>query len=201
VPDFPETRASLIARVRDARDGVAWDRFAAIYLPMVRAYCVRRGLQEADAADVTQDVMAAVARAVRNFEYDPRRGGFRNWLFTATRNQLGAFLRHKARRRDEGSGRTSIQAMLHQQPDDAESAEWDREYRQRLFEWAAKQARAEFEGDTWKSFVMVAVEGKPAAEAAAALGLSPNAVYVAKSRVLARLRELVRSVAEEDQVL
>jgi RNA polymerase sigma factor (sigma-70 family) len=151
--------------------------------------------------DVTQDVMAAVSRAVRNFEYDPRRGGFRNWLFTATRNQLGAFFEQKARRRDEGTGRTSIQEMLRQQPDDAEEQEWDREYRQHLFEWAARQVRAEFEGATWKAFVLVAVEGRPAAEAAEALGLSPNAVYVAKSRVLSRLRDLVHSVAEDDRLI
>jgi len=199
--EFPETRESLIARVRDPRDGVAWEQFAAIYLPMVRAYCVRRGLQEADAVDVTQDVMAAVSRAVRNFEYDPGRGGFRNWLFTVTRNQLGAFFEQHARRKDQGSGRTSIQQMLRQQPDDAETQEWDREYRQHLFEWAAKQARAEFEGATWKSFVLVAVEGRPAGEAAEVLDLSPNAVYIAKSRVLSRLRELVRSVAEEDRLI
>jgi RNA polymerase sigma-70 factor (ECF subfamily) len=199
--EFPKTRESLIARVRDPRDSVAWEQFAAIYLPMVRAYCVRRGLQEADAGDITQDVMAAVARAVRNFEYDPRRGGFRNWLFTVTRNQLGAFFEQHARRKDQGSGRTSIQQMLRQQPDDAETQEWDREYRQHLFEWAARQARADFEGATWKAFVLIAVESRPAAEAAEATGLTLNAVYVAKSRVLARLRELVRSVAEEDRLL
>jgi RNA polymerase sigma-70 factor (ECF subfamily) len=201
MPGDHETRVSLIARVRDPRDGVAWEQFAAIYLPMVRAYCVRRGLQEADAVDVTQDVMAAVARAVRNFEYDARRGGFRNWLFTATRNRLGAFFEQHARRRDQGSGRTSIQQVLRQQPDDAETEEWDRDYRQHLLEWAAKQARAEFEGATWKAFVLVAVEGRPAAEAAEATGLSSNAVYGAKSRVLSRLRELVRSVAEEDRLI
>jgi RNA polymerase sigma factor (sigma-70 family) len=199
--EFPETRVSLIARVRDPRDGVAWEEFVAVYLPMVRGYCVRRGLQEADAVDVTQDVMAAVSRAVRNFEYDPRRGGFRNWLFTSTRNQLGAFFEQKARRRDEGTGRTSIQEMLRQQPDDAEEQEWDREYRQHLFEWAARQVRAEFEGATWKAFVLVAVEGRPAAEAAEALGLSPNAVYVARSRVLSRLRDLIHSVAEDDRLI
>jgi RNA polymerase sigma-70 factor (ECF subfamily) len=151
--------------------------------------------------DVTQDVMNAVARAVRDFEYDPRRGGFRNWLFTVTRNQLSAFFEHQARRRDRGSGRTSMQQVLRQQPDEEETQEWDRQYRQHLFEWAARQARAEFEGPTWKAFVLGAVDGRPAAEAAEQAGLSLNAVYVAKSRVLARLRELVRSVADEDRVL
>ena len=199
--EFPETRVSLIARVRDPRDAVAWEQFAAVYVPMVRAYCARRGLQEADAVDVAQDVMGAVARAMRDFQYDAGRGGFRNWLFTATRNRLGAFFEQQARRRDQGSGRTSIQQMLRQQPDAAESDEWDREYRQHLFEWAARQARAEFEAATWKAFVLVAVEGRPASEAAKAVGLSVNAVYVAKSRVLARLRVLVGSVSEEDQLV
>lgn len=199
--DFPQTRVSLIARVCDPKDGVAWEQFAAVYLPMVRAYCVRRGLQEADAADVAQDVMAAVARSMADFEYDAGRGGFRNWLFTVTRNKLSAFVQQRGRRQDQGSGRTTIQEVLHQQPGAAEAEEWDHQYRQHLFEWAAKQARIEFEGATWRAFVLVAVEGRPAPEAAEALGVSLNAVYVAKSRVLARLRELVRSVAEEDRLL
>ena len=198
---FQQTRASLIARVRDPNDRVAWERFAAVYVPMVRAYCLRRGLQEADAVDVTQDVMASIARSMKEFDYDPKRGGFRNGLFTVTRSKLNNFFEQRGRRRDQGSGRTTVQEVLQQQPDAAETAEWDREYRRHLFEWAAKQARAEFEGTTWQAFVLVAVEGRSAAEAGQAVGLSLNAVYVAKSRVLNRLRELVATVDEADDSL
>ena len=86
--DVSPTRASLLVRVRDATDGPAWVQFVQVYSPLIYGYARKRGLQDADAADVTQDVLAVVARSVRRLDYDPAKGSFRGWLFTVVRHQL-----------------------------------------------------------------------------------------------------------------
>src|ERR1700693_5395388 len=86
--EFPPTRASLLVRLRDPCDGGAWAEFVHLYAPLVYGYLRKQGLQDADAADLAQDVLVAVAGAVGRLDYDPRRGTFRNWLFTVVRRKL-----------------------------------------------------------------------------------------------------------------
>jgi RNA polymerase sigma factor (sigma-70 family) len=191
----PVTRASLLVRIKDPRDNHAWNQFAEVYLPMVHRYCLRRGLQDADATDASQDVMNAVSRAVAKFEYDPAHGSFRDWLFVVVRSKLNNFF-HKQARRERGTGRTSMQQILSAQPAAEETIQWDDDCRRQLFEWAAKRARAEFKDSTWKAFYMSAVEAKPTGEITRATGLSAGAIYIAKSRVLARLRQLVAELGD-----
>src|SRR5262245_8405404 len=99
------TRPSLLVRIRDARDSEGWSQFVEIYAPLVYGFARRHGLQDADAADVTQDVLRAVARSARRLEYDPRRGSFRGWLFTIVRNELRDFFR-RCQRLGHASGDT-----------------------------------------------------------------------------------------------
>src|SRR5215469_12699738 len=101
--EIPPTRASLLLRLRDAQDRDAWREFVDLYAPLVYGYARKQGLQDADAADLGQEVLAAVAGAVGRLEYDPGRGSFRNWLFTLVRRKLlnwRAALRNKV----NGSG-------------------------------------------------------------------------------------------------
>jgi RNA polymerase sigma factor (sigma-70 family) len=194
--DPPPTRPSLLARIRDPRDGVAWAEFVDIYGPLVYDYGRRRGLQDADAADLTQDVLRAVAAAAGRFAYDPARGAFRSWLFTVTRRK---FLDSARRRRpgDRGTGDTDVHRRLEAEEvvrsdggDESEDGiEWDGAFRQRLLDWAAGNIRGEFRPATWQAFWLCAVEGSAPREASASLGMSVGAVYAAKCRVLARLRE------------
>ena len=93
----PNTRASLLVRLRDHRDADAWRQFVGLYGPMVFRFARKRGLQEADAADFTQTVFQAVAGAIPEFDYDPRQGRFRGWLFAVVRRQLQKFLEKQAR--------------------------------------------------------------------------------------------------------
>jgi RNA polymerase sigma factor (sigma-70 family) len=186
----PPTRPSLLTRIRDPRDAVAWAEFVDIYGPLVYDYGRRRGLQDADAADLTQDVLRAVAAAAGRFAYDSARGAFRSWLFTVTRRKL---LDSARRRRpgDRGTGDIDVQKRLEEEQEirsDGED-EWDQAFRQRLLDWAAEQIRGEFRPTTWRAFWLCAVEGKDTREASASLGMSVGAVYAAKCRVLARLRE------------
>src|SRR5438045_5366263 len=94
----PPTRPSLLLRLRDARDGVAWSEFVEVYAPLVYGYARRQGLQDADAADVCQEVLGGVAGSVGRLEYDPARGAFRNWLFTVVRRKLANWRASAARR-------------------------------------------------------------------------------------------------------
>jgi RNA polymerase sigma-70 factor (ECF subfamily) len=195
----PTTHVSLLVRMRDARDRTAWAQFVDVYGPLVYRYVRRRGLQDADAADVTQDVLRAVARAIDGFRYDPTRGSFRGWLFTTTRHELYRF--QVARARLPQAGHSELDHLLEEQParDDEESRnEWDREYDRRLFDWATERIRGEFQVTTWDAFWRTAVEHKSATEVAGALNMTVGAVYVAKSRVLARLKAVIAEAQLEE---
>ncbi len=179
--------------IRDPCNVEAWERFVALYTPLVFGHCVRRGLQEADAADVAQEVMKSIARAIGRFEYDRRRGSFRAWLLTVTRSKLSNFFAQRARRAGE-TGETALAGVP--SPDDArDAARWEREYEARLLAWAMDQVRKDVQAATWNAFWSTAVEGREVADVASRLGLSTGAVYVARSRVIARIR---RCIAEAD---
>lgn len=193
---LPPTRPSLLLRVRTASDERAWSEFVEIYTPLIFGFARRRGLQEADAADLAQEVMRAVARHMSGFTYEPNRGTFRSWLFTVTRNKFNNFLEGR-RRQPEGAGDTAVQEYLEALPCPERDGDWDREYHERLFEWACAQVRGQFQEATWKAFWQMAVEERSGEEVAAELGLSVGAVYIARSRVTARIREKVREISEE----
>jgi len=192
----PVTRPSLLVRIRDLENQRAWEEFVEVYTPLVYGYCRRRGLQDADAADVSQEVMRAVALGIRKFEYDPQRGRFRDWLFIVIRSKLQNSLANRLKH-PQGTGKTEVHQFLESQPAPEDEANWDREYDHRLFQWAAGAVRGEFQDSTWQAFWKTAIEERSGAEVAAHLGLSIGAVYVARSRVLARLKEKMASIAGE----
>ncbi len=187
------TRPSLLLRIRDARDREAWAQFVDIYAPLVYGYARRHGLQDADAGDLTQDVLQAVAGAVGRFDYDPRRGTFRGWLFTLVRNRLHDF-RAGRKRRPQASGDSGVHQLLeeHPAPEDPDARQWEHDYEARLFSCAAEQVRRDFQETTWRAFWLTAVEGKSGKEAAAVLGITAAAVYLARRRVTLRLQEQIR---------
>ena len=191
------TRASLLMRLRSPQDGDAWEQFVAIYTPLIYWFCCRRGLQEADAADVSQEVMRAVVRAMENFEYDPERGKFRNWLLTVVRSKIYNWLGSRERQ-PEPTGQTSVRSLLDQQPAPAEASDWDVEYYRSIFRWAAERVRPTVQETTWQAFWWTTVEQQHGDAVAKSLGISIGAVYVAKSRVLARLRQEFDAVDGDD---
>jgi RNA polymerase sigma factor (sigma-70 family) len=193
----PVTRASLLLSIRNPQDWAAWGQFVRIYAPVIHAYGRRRGLQDADAADLAQEVLGSLARSAPAFRYDPARGSFRGWLYTVTRNALRKMGARKGRQ-PGGTGDTEVRQLLEQHPDPATDEEvWLREYRWNLFQWAAKKVRAEFREPSWQAFWRTAVEGEEVDQVARALGVSCGAVYIARSRVTTRIRQEINAVDRE----
>lgn len=193
---LPDTSESLIDRLRDPADEVAWREFLEIYRPVIHRVVRSQGIQEADAEDIVQQILIAVVKAIGRWQLSGHPGSFRAWLFTVTRNLLVNFV---ARRYAQSVGGTSFAELLNEQPDDdpASREQVEREYRAELFRWAASEVRPEFQVATWEAFWRTAVGGEPIAEVAAALGLSVGSVYAARSRVMARLKLKIRQFEAE----
>lgn len=201
MPEAPLTRVTLLARIRDGQNTVAWREFVQLYGPVVYRFARNRGLQDADAADLMQDVLRSVARNAHRMEYDPKRGTFRGWLYTVTRNKIYNFLSSQ-RNRPRGSGDTDAQERLEATPareEDGPDAEWEKEYQRRLTARAMERVKDEFQPATWQAFWQTAVEGNAAVDVGVGLKMTPGAVYVAKSRVLARLRDEVRKIMDDEE--
>jgi RNA polymerase sigma factor (sigma-70 family) len=189
VADLPATRPSLLVRLRDPHDADAWRQFVQVYGPAVYGYARKRGLQDADAADVMQEVLRSVMKAIGRLEYGTRQVSFRAWLFTLAHHRVCDFL---ARRTSpaQGTGDTAMIDLLEQQPAPAEDTElWDDECSHTRFAWAAERVRACVPATSWQAFWQTAVEGARAKEVAQRLGITVTMVYLAKSRVMARIKE------------
>lgn len=200
--DSPVTRASLLIRLRDRSDQSAWNEFVTVYGPVIYRFARNRGLQDADAADTMQDVLRSVTRAIDRLDYDPRQGRFRGWLYTITRNRV-ASLATSRKGRAQGTGNSDVNEMLNSQADgrDGLDDEWELEYRRSQMTLAMEQVRPEFSNKVWSAFVKTAVDGDGAEQVGRELGMSTGSVYVARSRVLARLREVAqRRLSEEEEL-
>jgi RNA polymerase sigma factor (sigma-70 family) len=188
-----QTRPSLLLRIRDVGDADAWRTFVTIYAPLVYQYARRRGLQDADAADVTQDVLGEVARAIRSFEYQPARGRFRDWLLTITRRQFARFHERRARKPEKALDEQELETI----EDDRTEVEWNDAFHARVLREALRRIQPSFEPMTWRAFECVWLENRSAAEAAEILSLRIDLVYIAKSRILKRLSAEVQEIVED----
>jgi len=165
-----------------------------IYGPVVYDYGRRHGLQDADAADLTQEVLRATAGAMSEFRYDPERGSFRSWLFTVARTKRINLVARQARNplpsRDTETNQR-LNEVRANGGDPNEETDWDRALERRLLDWAISRVRGEVTETTLQAFWRTAVAGTGPKTVAEELGMSVGAVYAARSRVLARLRELI----------
>src|SRR5262245_19943391 len=147
----PPTRPSLLRRIRDPRDAEAWNVFVEVYGPLVYRHCRRRGLQHADAEDVTQQVFAQVNRSIRAFEYRSEEGRFRDWLGTLTRNKVYRFWKRQAGEvpaQGRGEGPDGLNTVPAPEPD----TEWAEEFNRHVLETAVARVRPRLEDLTWRAF-------------------------------------------------
>ncbi len=183
------TPLSLLERLRLRPDPVSWRRLVDLYTPFIRDWLRRQAIQSADVDDLTQDVLAIVVREMPEFRHDLRSGAFRRWLRTIALNRLRAFRR--ARQHDrvgvgEGGSPTALARV--EDPENDLTQLWDEEHDRHVVRRLLELIEPEFEPATWSAFRLLVLEGRPTQAVAEALGLSANAVRIAKSRVLARLR-------------
>jgi RNA polymerase sigma-70 factor (ECF subfamily) len=196
--EAPSTRQSLLIRLRDLADEETWSEFMEIYGPLIHRLARRRGLQDADADDLVQEVFRAVARAIERYDPDPTKGSFRGWLSRIARNLIINLLAAR-RRHPQGTGDPDIQRLLEHQPDrgSEDSALFQAEYRRRLIVWAAERIRNEFSQAGWQAFWQVGVEARSPKDVAKALGMTLGSVYQYKSRAVVRIRHEIEQFGWE----
>jgi RNA polymerase sigma-70 factor (ECF subfamily) len=192
---MPETSISLLERLRLRPDSAAWQRLIDLYTPLIRDWLRRYSLQVSDADDLTQEVLAVLVRELPNFHHDLRPGAFRRWLRSVTVNRLRAFWRA---RRVVPAGDDAFENMLEQleDPESSLSRVWDREHDRHVSRRLLELIEPEFEPATWRAFGGLVLEGKSTAEVASELGLTANAVRIAKSRVLSRFRQEIEGLID-----
>jgi RNA polymerase sigma-70 factor (ECF subfamily) len=181
--------------MRDPGDTEAWQTFVDVYGPLIYRHGRGCGLQDADAAEVTQEVLLQVSRCIQRFEYDPQRGRFRDWLGTVTRNKIRRFLHCAAgaRARVESSG----EELLANVASPLEETPWTEAFERHLLHCALTRIRSHFDAHHWRAFEAVWRENRPAADVARELGQQTDWVYLVKSRILKRLQEEVQALAED----
>lgn len=196
---FPETRITLLQRLGDQDDNAAWTEFCAIYERVIYRIALKFGLQDADAREVTQEVLLTVSRRIRKFDIEGK-GRFRSWLSTVARNATIDLLR--ASRVGTGNRVASGDSDVRRHIENAEytpeeSAIFDAESKREQFRWAADQVRAAVSDSTWSAFWSTAVQGESTAEVADRLGISVGAVYVARCRTLNKIKRLIEPFRDE----
>lgn len=191
------TSATLLERLRDRADAAAWQRLVDLYSPLLSGWLRRYSLQDADVDDLVQEVLVTVAREAPKFQHSGRRGAFRHWLRSILVNRLREFWRDR-RLRPLATGDSEFAAMLDQLEDSDSSLShlWDQEHDQHIVRRLLALIEPQFAPSTWQAFRRVVLEGARPDTAAAELGLTVNAVFIAKSRVLQRLREEGRVLLE-----
>ena len=190
------TRPSLLLRIRDPRDTEAWQTFVEVYGRLVYRHCRCKGLRHQDAENVTQEVFAKVSQSMRGFDYQPDLGRFRDWLGIVTRHEIYRFLQKEARAEQAGGG-ADADGVLDNVVAREEDTDWDEAFHVHVLAMALARCRPHFMEQTWRAFELVWLEKRPAIEVALELNLRIDKVYVAKSRVLDRLEQEVRELADD----
>lgn len=196
---FPETHESLIVQIKNPRNRLAWERFAAIYQPVIYRIAIARGLQDADAHDLTQQVLMSVAKAIPRWEPSSPSSRFRHWLRRVTRN---AIINAVTRRNpDVAVGSIWLSSLPNEivQPDPDTDSLMDMEVRREMYSIAAKVVREEVHQDSWRAFQLTVVEGVSNADAAARLGKTIGAIYTCRCRVMQRLRAAIEQLEDVNE--
>jgi len=186
----------LLDRLQSHNDPEAWQRLLAVYQPWLRGWLSRYRLQPADVDDLVQNTLTVVHKALPAFQHNGQQGAFRTWLRTILINQVRHFLRTQRQRQSLDAGALPHELEQLQDPRSEASRRWDAEHDQQLVRRLLAAVRSEFQPRTWEVFRMLMLEDRPAAEVAQHFQMERTAVYVAKARVLARLRQELRGLMD-----
>jgi len=196
-----QTSVSLLERLSDRSDSEAWTRLVELYSPLIRGWLGRYDLVESDVDDLSQTVMAAVVANLPDFRHNSRVGAFRTWLRTITVNSARQKFRMD-RNRVGSPGGSAFLASLNEldDPDSGLSQVWDRAHDAHVLRTLLTWAEPEFEAKTWQAFRRQVFDQARPKTVAQDLEMTVNAVLVAKSKVLKRLRELSRGLVDVNPV-
>ena len=193
----PDTRHSLIVRLKDSRNDLAWTEFVCAYEPFLTRLVCKQGTPDRHVADVTQQLFIAIAKSVDGWKSDGKTASFRRWLGCVARNVVIKFM-VRERKQITGQGGSDFLTALEATVDPSTDAELIRQYEQELTLWAAERVRSEFRESSWRAFWETEVVGRPIAEVSAELGVSAGSVYMSRSRIFARSRVVIEEVLDED---
>ena len=195
-PD-PETRFSLIAQLVDFDNKDAWAEFVSIYQPVIQRFLSKYGLQYADAAEVTQEVLGGVVKSINSWDGSSDNSTFRGWLYRLTRNKAVDLIRKKTHEaKNNLHSDVGLIQIAETSIPDAES-EFQGEFERQIFLWAAEKIRPTVKPANWQSFWRSTIEGQPIEQIAADLQVESCAVYVARCRIMKRLTGLVQQRLSE----
>lgn len=195
---MPDTPISLLERLRLRPDEASWRRLVDLYTPLIHNWLRHHGIIDSDSDDLSQEVMQVLVRELPNFQHDLRPGAFRRWLRNVTVNRLRVFWRDR-RSRPTATGANDFGHVLDQleHPNSNLSRLWDEEHDRHVARRLLELIEPEFEPATWRAFRGLVLEGKRTADVAAELGISSNAVRIAKSRVLSRFRQEIEGILDQ----
>ncbi len=194
--DVPDTRDSLLMRVANPSDQCAWDQFARIYRPVVYNVARMRGLQDADAQDVAQQVLVAVAQSLPTWKRRDESTLFRHWLCRIARNTTINMLTRQPLDRAVGGVDNKAERETEQRAVGGLDSQIEREYRRQIFRRAAEIVRSRADAVTWQAFALTMIDGLTIAEAAGQLDRSEAVIYAARSRIMRRLKDTVKELEE-----
>lgn len=186
------TNTQLLDDLRNPGNETVWQQFVNRYMPMIVKYAVRSGLRSADAEDAAQQTMIAFCTAYQQGKYDREKGRLRFWLYGIARNQIKSVFRRRAKQEVQVAEDTAQTDFFARQPDEADLEKvWEEEWREAVLRQCLEEVHREFDAKSIEAFELFAWKGLPAQEVAERLGMTPNAVFIVKSRILKRIRELV----------
>jgi RNA polymerase sigma-70 factor (ECF subfamily) len=192
-----DTSVSLLERLQQRPDADSWRRLVELYTPLLRGWLGRHALQASDADDLVQEVLAVVVRELPHFRHNRRAGAFRSWLRTVLVHRLRAFWQQR-QARPQGTGDSAFARMLDEleDPHSGLSRLWDGEHDRHVLRRLLRWVEPDFARNTWQAFRRLALDGADPDAVAAELGMTVNAVCIAKSRVLQRLRQEARGLID-----
>lgn len=183
------TSLSLLMQLRESGAPDAWDRLLRLYGPLLRRWVARYDLQHSDGDDVIQEVLLTVSRDIRQFDHNGRAGAFRAWLKTLMVHRIRAHWRARNRPAERGQAAAEERLAQLDDPHSQMTLLWNREHDERVLEELLQVVKPHFQPTSWEAFRLVTLEGRKPDDVARELGLSVNAVFIARSRVLSRLRQ------------
>lgn len=193
----PETRHSLIVRLKDQRNDLAWTEFVCAYEPFLLRLLKNQGTPDRHIADVSQQLLLTIAKSVDRWKPDGKAASFRRWLGCVARNVVIKFM---MRERKQVTGQGGSEFLVHMETiaDESIDSEHSRQYQEELILWAAERVRGEFRETSWRAFWETEIEGRSVAEVSAELGVSTGSVYMSRSRVFARIRNRIQEVLVDE---